>query len=151
MICFIAPKSLPVVLGGQFIKNIGALPSAYIFMALFADVLDHLEWKHHFRCDGMAMSIYSIIVTVAAGVATGALNLGLSLSGYVAPVFDVATGITTGVVQSDATQSVITIFFVGLEAVTGLVCAVLLHYLDVEKVIEKEQVEILQRKAQKLQ
>ena len=146
LICFIAPKNLPIVLGGQFIKNIGALPSAYIFMALFADVLDHLEWKHGFRCDGMAMSVYSIIVTVAAGIATGALNLGLSLSGYVAPVFDAATGITTGLAQDAGTQSVITFFFVGLEAITGLICAGLLHFLDVEKVIEKEQEEILQRK-----
>lgn len=147
LVCFIAPKSLPIVLGGQFIKNIGALPSAYIFMALFADVLDHLEWKYHFRCDGMAMSIYSIITTVSAGLATGIFNLGLSLSGYVAPIFDATTGVTTGAIQSGATQSVITFFFVGLEAITGLICAGLLHYLDVEKVIEKEQEEILQRKA----
>ena len=147
LICFIAPRNLPIVLVGQFIKNIGALPSAYIFMALFADVLDHLEWKHHFRCDGMAMSVYSIIFTVAAGVATGVLNLGLSLSGYVAPVFDASTGVTVGAAQSGATQSVITFFFVGLEAITGLICAGLLHYLDVEKVIEKEQEEILQRKS----
>lgn len=40
-------------------------------MALFADVLDHLEWKNRFRCDGMAMSVYSIILTVTTGAATG--------------------------------------------------------------------------------
>ncbi len=147
-ICYVAPRSLPIVLAGQFIKNIGALPSAYIFMALFADVLDHLEWKHRFRCDGMAMSVYSIITTVSAGLATGIFNLGLSMSGYVAPVFDASTGITTGVIQNSSTQSVITIFFVGLEVITGLICAGLLYYLDVEKVIEKEQIEILKRKEQ---
>lgn len=145
LVCFIAPKSLPIVLAGQFIKNIGALPSAYIFMALFADVLDHLEWKNNFRCDGMAMSVYSIILTVSAGVATGALNLGLSLSGYVAPVFDATTGITTGAAQGSETQFVITFFFVGLEIMTGFICAGLLHFLDVEKVIVQEQKEILQR------
>ncbi len=146
LMCVIAPKNLPIVLVGQFIKNIGTLPSAYIFMALFADVLDHLEWKHHFRCDGMAMSVYSIITTVSAGLATGVFNLGLSISGYVAPVFNAATGVTTGVAQATGTQNVITFFFVGLEAVTGLICAALLHYLDVEKVIQKEQLEILERK-----
>lgn len=146
LICFMAPRNLPVVLAGQFIKNIGTLPSAYVFMALFADVLDHLEWKNHFRCDGMAMSIYTIIFTVSAGLATGIFNLGLSQAGYVAPVFDDGSGTTIATVQNMATQNVITFFFVGLEVVTGLICAGLLMNLNIEKSIEKEQTEILQRK-----
>ena len=40
-ICCIAPTNLYIVLIGQFIKNVGGLPSAYVFMALFADSLDH--------------------------------------------------------------------------------------------------------------
>lgn len=146
LICFVVPRNLPVVLAGQFIKNIGTLPSAYVFMALFADVLDHLEWKNRFRCDGMAMSIYSIIFTVSAGLATGFFNMGLSLSGYVSPTFDATTGTTVAAVQNMATQNVITFFFVGLEVVTGLICAGLLTNLNIEKTIEKEQMEILQRK-----
>ena len=43
LICFIQPTNMVVVLIGQFIKNIGGLPGAYVFMALFADCLDHLE------------------------------------------------------------------------------------------------------------
>ena len=42
-ICWMAPKNLVVVLIGQFIKNMGGLPGAYVFMALFADGLDHVE------------------------------------------------------------------------------------------------------------
>lgn len=145
-ICFLAPKSLPIVLTGQFIKNIGGLPFAYVFMALFADVLDHLEWKNGFRCDGMAMSIYSIIFTVTVGIGTGIFNLGLSLSGYVAPVYDIAQKATIAFAQNEATQNVLIFFFVGLEIIVGAVCAILLLRLDVEKVIEKEQVEILERK-----
>lgn len=48
-ICWIAPTNLYIVLVGQFIKNIGGLPCAYVFMALFADGLDHLEWKKRDR------------------------------------------------------------------------------------------------------
>lgn len=147
LICLIAPRSLPIVLGGQFIKNIGALPSAYIFMALFADVLDHLEWKHGFRCDGMAMSVYSIITTISAGIATGVFNLGLSKTGYIAPVYDSMTGITAAAIQNVSTQNMLTFFFVGLETVTGIICAGLLVSLDVEKDISKKQEEILRNKA----
>ena len=128
----------------QFHKG---LPSAYVFMALFADVLDHLEWKNGFRCDGMAMSVYSIITTVSAGIATGVLNLGLSRTGYMAPYIDTVTGMTTSVIQNMATQNIITFFFVGLEAITGIICAILLAGLNVEKDIQMEQKEILLRKA----
>ena len=116
-------------------------------MALFADVLDHLEWKNGFRCDGMAMSVYSIITTVSAGIATGVLNLGLSRTGYMAPYIDTVTGMTTSVIQNMATQNIITFFFVGLEAITGIICAILLAGLNVEKDIQMEQKEILLRKA----
>ena len=44
-ICWAFPTNMTIMLIGQFIKNIGGLPCAYVFMALFADVLDHLEWK----------------------------------------------------------------------------------------------------------
>lgn len=146
IVCFLSPKSLPTVLAGQFIKNVGGLPCAYVFMALLADVLDHMEWKTGFRCDGCAMSIYAIITTVSAGVSTGIFNFGITKAGYIAPVYDVITNTTVATVQNATTQSVITFFFVGLEAITGILCAILLCKLDVEKVIKQEQLEILQKK-----
>ena len=42
-ICWLAPTNMVIVLIGQFIKNIGGLPCSYVFMALFADVLDHAK------------------------------------------------------------------------------------------------------------
>ena len=74
-ICWICPTNMVVVLIGQFIKNIGGLPCSYVFMALFADVLDHLEWKNNFRCDGIAMSIYNIIAVTSVGIVTGLFNM----------------------------------------------------------------------------
>ena len=59
-LCWMFPHSMVLVLVGQFIKNIGGLPCSYVFMALFADVLDHLEWKTGFRSDGIAMSVRRI-------------------------------------------------------------------------------------------
>lgn len=84
-ICWICPTNMVVVLIGQFIKNIGGLPCSYVFMALFADVLDHMEWKYNFRVDGIAMSIYNIIAVSIVGVVTGLFNMLLAKSGYVAP------------------------------------------------------------------
>ena len=69
---------------GQFIKNIGGLPCSYVFMAMFADVLDHWNGSR-FRCDGIAMSVYNIISVAMVGVCTGIFNGLLAKTGYVAP------------------------------------------------------------------
>lgn len=143
-ICWICPTNMVVVLVGQFIKNIGGLPCAYVFMALFADVLDHLEWKHNFRCDGIAMSIYNIIAVTSVGIVTGLFNMLLSKSGYVAPSF--INGETIAVAQSVATKNAITFSFVGLETITAIILIVILAFINVEKHIDKEQEEIKARK-----
>lgn len=146
VICWIMPTNMVVVLIGQFIKNIGGLPCAYVFMALFADVLDHLEWKSGFRCDGTGMSIFTIVQTVCMGLSTGIFNFAISKSGYIAPVFNSVTGETIASAQNAATKNVFTFFFVGLEVFTGVLMAIILSKLDVEKVIDKEQAEIKARK-----
>lgn len=148
-ICVLAPRNMVIVLIGQFIKNIGGLPCAYVFMALFADVLDHIEWKYDFRCDGLSTSIYTIIATVCVGIASGVMNLFLSVSGYVAPEFIEATGKTVGAVQNAATQNVCIFFFVGLEVITAIILILLLSQLNVEKTIDREQEEIKARREAK--
>ncbi len=143
-ICWMFPTNMVIVLIGQFIKNIGGLPCAYVFMALFADVLDHIEWKVGFRCDGVSMSIYNIIAVAMVGICTGIFNGLLSGAGYVQPYLDEAGNLIA--VQSETVKQVITFGFVGLETITGLVLAGLLIFLSVEKVIDKEQAEIQARR-----
>lgn len=143
-VCWINPTNMAVVLTGQFIKNIGGLPCSYVFMALFADVLDHLEYKHGFRCDGIAMSVYNIIAVTSVGIVTGLFNALLSKSGYIAP--SIINGETVAAVQSAAAKNAITFSFVGLETITGVILIVILAFLNVEKYIDKEQAEIKRRK-----
>ncbi len=137
-ICCTQPHNMVIVLIGQFIKNIGGLPCAYVFMALFADTLDHLEWKSGIRCDGLAMSIYNIIAVASVGICTGVFNMLLASSGYVAPVLD-AAGNTVAAVQSAGVQSMITFAFVGFEVITGLVLVVVLAFLNIEKTLVLKQ------------
>lgn len=144
-ICWLFPTNMTIILVGQFIKNIGGLPCAYVFMALFADVLDHVEWKSGFRCDGIAMSVYNIIAVAMVGICTGIFNGLLAGSGYIAP--DIVGGVTIAAEQTEAVRNVITFGFVGLESITGIILAVLLLFLNVEKSIDKEQAEIKARNA----
>ncbi len=165
MICWTAPANMGVVLFGQFVKNIGGLPSAYIFMSLFADTLDHIEWKTGIRCDGLAMSIYSIIAVAMVGVCTGIFNLMLSKNGYVEPMvvsadqlsaklaelgttvqrsFENANGTyTISFLQNEGVSNFLIFAFVGLEVFTGIILAALLGFLTVEKTIKQKQEAIL--------
>lgn len=173
-ICCMAPTNMTIVLIGQFIKNLGSLPASYVFMALFADVLDHLEWKNGFRCDGLAMSIYSTFVVVLNGISLGLLNLIISSTGYVHPYTATADTLdpvlhqiaaagqtlqlsveslkptidgiyTVAVNQNAATNSALVFLFVGLDVFACLVCAVLLMMVNVEKTIGFKQAVIRQR------
>lgn len=143
-VCLLAPTNIVVVLIGQFIKNIGGLPCAYVLMALFADVLDHIEWRFHFRCDGLSASILTIIMTIAAGVANGVFNMMLAKCGYVAPEF--VNGETVATVQNAATQNWFTFGFLGFETITAILMIVCLAFINIEKTIDKEQEEIRQWK-----
>ena len=173
LICWLAPTSLVVVLIGQFIKNIGGLPSSYVFMALFADCLDHLEWSKRIRADGAAMSIYNIIAVAMVGIMTGVFNWMLAAAGYAAPITadsvaeasawlaangqtaqvaleslkPAADGVLTVAVQQSANVNwVISFAFVGLEVFTGIILAVILKFINVEKNIAVEQEEIRARR-----
>ena len=176
LICWLFSTNLVVVLAGQFIKNIGGLPGSYVFMALFADCLDHLEWKSEKRVDGAAMSIYNIIAVAMVGIVTGVFNWMLALAGYVAPItagslseasqYLSANGLTPQIAldalkaaadgsytiamqQSASVNGAITFGFVGLEVFTGIILAVILFFVDVEKRVDKEQKEIKARRESK--
>lgn len=143
MICWMHPTNMTIMLIGQLIKNIGGLPCSYVFMALFADVLDHMEWKTGFRSDGLAMSVYNIIAIAIAGVCTGLFNGLLARNGYVAP--ELVNGVTVAAIQNEAVKNVITFGYVGLEVITAVILVVLLSFLNVEKDIDKKQEEIKER------
>ena len=172
LICWIFSTNLVMVLIGQFIKNIGGLPCAYVFMALFADCLDHLEWKTDIRIDGAAMSIYNIIAVAMVGIMTGVFNWMLAKAGYLAPfaasdlseaasklaangwtaqvaleeITPAADGVLTVALQQPHNVNwVISFAFVGLEVFTGIILAVILFFLNVEKNLPAEQAEIKAR------
>ena len=171
-ICWLFPTNMVIVLIGQFIKNMGGLPGSYVFMALFADCLDHLEWKSNDRIDGTAMSIYNIIAVAMIGIMTGVFNWMLAKAGYLAPITaksvseaaslitsngwtaqvalenlkPAADGIMTVAIQQPSSVSwVITFAFVGLEIFTSIIAFFLLLFLKVEKSLPMEQAEIKAR------
>lgn len=128
IVCLTAPSNFIVVLVGQTLKGFSSIPGAYIMMALFADVLDHLEAKHGFRVDGVSMSVYTTILTVVNGLAVAFFNLFYDGGQF-------------------AHTAVSSFFFLGFEIAAHGILIVVLLFLDVEKHIQAEQALIAQRKA----
>ena len=132
LICLAAPSNFIVVLIGQTFKGLSSIPGAYIMMALFADVLDHLEAKHGFRVDGISMSVYSTILTVVNGLAVAFFNLFYDGGAF-------------------THQAVASFFFLGFEIFAHGILIVVLLFLTVEKNIKEEQALIAKRKGMKNQ
>lgn len=130
IICVSAPDVFVVVLVGQTLKGIGSIPGAYIMMALFADVLEHLEARFGFRCDGVSMSVYNAILTIVNGLATAFFLFFYDNSGF-------------------SSSAVAEFFFVGYEIFAHAALIILLLFMNVEKNIEEEQKMIAARKSQK--
>lgn len=131
IICLLAPENMGIVIAGQIIKNVGTIPGSYIFMAFFADCLDHFELTHHFRCDGFGMSVYSIIITVMAGLCTSIFNLILSRTGYLAP--SLVDGVTVAAAQSHATLTGILWSYYGAEIIGTVFIIIMFFFLRVER------------------
>lgn len=132
LICCVSPGNFYVVLVGQTLKGLSAVPGAYIMMALFADVLDHLEARFGFRVDGVSMSVYNALITVVNGLAVA----------FFLFFYDNAAFNPAGVAK---------FFFVEYEIFGHSILFFIMMKLDVEKNIEKEQKLIAERKAQKAQ
>lgn len=117
------------------IKALGGAPAMYISLALLADVSDHQEAKHGFRCDGLSMAFYGAIMVGMTGIANGIISGVLSAVGYDAT--NVA-GMT-----SPAVGSAMTWLFFGGETICYAVIALIFIFMKVEK-FNKEDHDVIE-------
>ena len=113
-----------VVAVGVAIKCLGSAPAGYMILAMIADVLDHGEAKNGFRCDGLAMSIYSSIMIASSPV---------------------ATGIVSGLIGAFGSVRGATVSYIWIETVAYALAAVVMIFFAVEKYLTKDRQTILDR------
>lgn len=65
VIAWIGGNNIVPVAIGVALKCLGSAPACYMILAMISDVLDHVEAKSGFRCDGLTMSIYSAIMVAS--------------------------------------------------------------------------------------
>lgn len=124
------PSNFYLVAVGVALKSLGSSPACYMILALIADVLDHIEAKCGYRCDGLTMSIYSSIMAASTPIATGIFN---AISG------------------GGANTLANTISYIWIETIAYGACLALMLFFTVEKLLKGDRVTIIERqKAQAL-
>lgn len=109
------PDNFYAVAVGVALKSLGSSPACYMILALIADVLDHIEAKHGYRCDGLTMSIYSSIMAASTPVATG--------------IFNAVSG-------GGANAAANTICYIWIETIAYGACIALMLFFTVEKLLK---------------
>ncbi len=109
---------------GVALKSFGSAPACYMILALIADVLDHIEAKNGYRCDGLTMSIYSSLMAASTPVATGIFN---------------------AISKGGALETANTISYIWIETVAYAICAVIMIFFVVERYLESDKEKILER------
>lgn len=120
------PESFGIVLGLLLVRSFGAIPT-YAMAAQLAESLDHIEWANGFRADGFSASVYSIIITVTAGIGQSIIIGGISAFGYIPP--ESAEQI---IQQPQAIKTFFIACFVGIPMVGYLIGSLLQLFFDVE-------------------
>ncbi len=124
VIAGIIPDNFYLVAVGVALKSLGSAPACYMILAMIADVLDHIEAKRGYRCDGLTMSIYSSLMAASTPIATGIFN---AISG------------------GGANATANTISYIWIETAAYGICTVLMIFFFVEKFLKTDRQAILER------
>lgn len=135
----LVPTNFGGVLGALSIKAFGLLPT-YLFAAMMAEAMDHIEWTKGFRCDGFSATMSSVLLTIMTGAGTSVFNAGLSANGYVPPAAD-----GSWVAQNAGTQGWIVTCFAVIPAVVYLVIAIIVFFYRVEDQVPQMSADISAR------
>ena len=139
-ILFFCGGALGGAIGGMLIKSIGLLPT-YVFMAMLAEALDHIEYKNGFRADGFSASVYSIIITVSAGISQSIILGGIGATGYITPESSDQV-----IQQPDSVLTFFKLCFGGIPAIMYVIMAVILIWFTVGRMIPQISEELVTRR-----
>lgn len=140
VLVLLSSSNLGAVLGGMAIRSIGLVPT-YVLSAQLAEALDHIEWKNGFRADGFSASVYSIAITVCAGISQTILLAGINGLGYIAP-----SSSSQVIDQPGAIKFFFAFCFVGVSAIVFLIGSLLMIRFDVEDKIPQISADLTARR-----
>lgn len=138
IIGWIMPDQLvPAAIGG-FIRNVGWLPNAYIFATLLCFAFDSIEYKSHYRLEGL--------MGVAIIAAVQALIYAPFAGGFESSILSLGFVDVEGVVPNAEVIRFMTMSFYLFDIILAAAVVILLPFVDVEKHLPEINAELLRRK-----
>ena len=134
------PANITVALAAGFLRNMGMIPNAYIFITLLYYAYDEIEYKTGYRLEGLL----GIAILTALQNAIYAPFAG----GYEASILKLGFVDMDGVIPGDSVIHFMALAFYVFDIVLAAAYLVLLPFVDVEKKIPEISEELLNRKKQ---
>ena len=139
---FLSPEQTDLMFALNILGAFISGPSPVLLWAMYADVADYSEWKHHRRATGLVFSAATF--SQKLGCAVGSFMTGLCLEFYeYKPPADAGE-----VVQEDVTLAGLQMMMSVIPAACLLVAAVALAFYNIDKeLLERIEVDLRERKA----
>ena len=135
----IAGANLALIMAGNLLTTLAALPPSYFTLMLIIDVMDYHEWKTGSRVEGVIAAINGFSSKVAAGLASGGVGLIMGLCGFDG---------TAEMISSASMTSIIALYS-WIPLALYVVLLVLVHFFDLEKKLPQIRKELAERHADK--
>lgn len=143
VIGWILPTNLPVAMAAGFLRQMGMIPNAYIFITLLCFAYDSIEFKSGLRLEGLVgaailLAIQSAIYAPFAG-------------GYESSILKLGFVDVEGIIPGIEVTNFMTMAFYAFDIVLAAAYLILLPFVDVEKKLPVINAELLRRKKEAIQ
>ncbi len=132
------PSNMPIAMAAGFMRQMGMIPNAYIFITMLYYAYDDIEYKSGLRLEGL--------LGVAIITAIQSLIYAPFAGGYEATILKLGFVDVEGVMPSSEVVSFMVIAFYLFDLILALAYLVLLPFLDVEKKLPAITEELQRRK-----
>lgn len=132
------PSNMPIAMAAGFMRQMGMIPNAYIFITMLYYAYDDIEYKSGFRLEGL--------LGVAIITAIQSLIYAPFAGGYEATILQLGFVDVEGVVPSAEVVDFMVIAFYLFDLILAVAYLVLLPFLDVEKKLPTINAELQNRK-----
>ena len=132
------PSNMPIAMAAGFMRQMGMIPNAYIFITMLYYAYDDIEYKSGFRLEGL--------LGVAIITAIQSLIYAPFAGGYEATILQLGFVDVEGVIPSAEVVNFMVIAFYLFDLILAVAYLVLLPFLDVEKKLPEITAELKRRK-----
>ncbi len=115
----------------------GTLPAATFMNLVSIDCMKYSHYQTGLRLEGVVSSVNGVATKLGAGLGAAALGLLMGLSGYDG----------SAAVQSDSAITMIRFLYAGLPAITTALCAIVMHFYDLDSKLPEINAELERRGA----